>query len=109
MHRRALSQAVAACLATVLGVSLSPASVPPDCDDGGRAWNSLQIATAAIVLPPAMTFVEVVAPHSWDNALLLLVGNLGVALVFVMPGGKGVPDACGDDPWSRGESDFSLD
>lgn len=61
------------CLVTILLVSLvfSPG-----------VWNGWQILLACLTLPLSETIMEALAPHSWDNALLLLIGGFGTILIF---------------------------
>jgi len=47
-------------------------------------WSWFQIIAACSILPISMTWIEAVAPHAWDNALLLLVGGIGTILIFLM-------------------------
>jgi phytol kinase len=68
------------CVITILIVSLV---LTP------HIWNLLQITIACLTLPLAMTIMEALAPHSWDNALLLLTGGIGTILVFLInPGAE---------------------
>ena len=52
-------------------------------------WNTFQVVIACLIIPMSMTIVEAIAPHSWDNALLLLSGGIMTILIFFLPGGKG--------------------
>ncbi len=66
------------CLLTILIVTVY---------DSPGTWNALQIIIACIFLPPIMTVIEAIAPHSWDNAILLAVGGALTILIFAIPGG----------------------
>jgi dolichol kinase len=48
-------------------------------------WDTVQVLVAFILIPVSMTFTEAVAPHSWDNALMLLVGGGETLFVFSIP------------------------
>ena len=61
------------CLVTILIVSILLAP---------GVWNIWQILLACLTLPISMTVTEAIAPHSWDNALLLLNGGMGTIIIF---------------------------
>jgi phytol kinase len=48
-------------------------------------WSTLQIGISLLLLPLLATVVEAKAPHSWDNALLLLSCGLFVIAMFMLP------------------------
>ncbi|CAF2889650.1 unnamed protein product [Rotaria sp. Silwood2] len=43
--------------------------------------NQIQFWTAIIILPPLMTFAEALSPHTLDNCILLVVGNVALLLI----------------------------
>jgi len=63
-----------ACLLSILAVTL----IPP----GHNPWSPLQMCFAILLIPIISTITEAIAPHSWDNALILLVSGLGVIITF---------------------------
>jgi dolichol kinase len=66
-----------ACLGTILFVAVF--------GPGEKPWAGWQITIACMTIPLAMTIVEAIAPHSWDNALLLSCGGIGTIIIFTMP------------------------
>lgn len=47
-------------------------------------WDWRQILLCAIVLPMITTYTEAVAPHTWDNAIILFVSGFFIIVVFLL-------------------------